>query len=102
MPGEESDDAARVAGFISKIEVIGARIVKIHGEFHEPQAQDATVEIQVALRIARYCGDVVYSKNVLIHYGFLSRRRNNRSRKLALRIVQPYILTDKSPGQTPG
>ncbi len=58
-PREEGHHAAGGAGLVREVEVVGARIVEVHGPLHETQAQHARVEVQCALRIARDRGDVV-------------------------------------------
>src|SRR3954470_10481386 len=58
-PGEEGHDASRRAGRIAVVQMVGLRIVEVHRALHEPESEHATVEVQVALRVARDGGDVM-------------------------------------------
>src|SRR5258708_1937694 len=59
FPGKEGQDSAGFAPLVAVVEVIGARIVKIDGPFHEAQAERARVEIDVPGWISRDGGDVM-------------------------------------------
>ncbi len=59
IPREECEDGAGRTGFVAEIEVIGAGIVEVHGLLHQPQAEDARIEIEIALRRTGDGGDVV-------------------------------------------
>ena len=67
LPREEGEDGARVALLVSEIEVVSARVVEIHGLFHQAQAQYAGVEVEIALRIARDGCDVVDAVDGVFH-----------------------------------
>src|SRR5680860_330060 len=58
---EEGDDAARTAGGVTEVEVVRAGIVEVHGPLHQPKAEGAGVEVDRALGVAGYQGDVVQS-----------------------------------------
>src|SRR5207245_11131341 len=58
-PGEEGHDAARIADLVAEVEMVGLRIVEIHGALHQPEAEHAHVEVEVLLRVTRDRGDVV-------------------------------------------
>jgi hypothetical protein len=47
--------------------MIGTRVVEVHREFHQAQAQDVGVEIDIRLRITRDRGDMVDSEDLLAH-----------------------------------
>jgi hypothetical protein len=66
-PGKESKDAPRISMFITEVEVIGCRIVKVYGALDEPEAEDAGVEIEIPLGIARDTGDVVNTGSAEAH-----------------------------------
>jgi hypothetical protein len=58
-PGKEREQAPGRSVLVAEIEMIGLRIVEVDGALDQPEAQDAGVEIEVALRIAGDRGDVV-------------------------------------------
>src|SRR5450759_4922928 len=58
-PRKKSKDAAGTSRFIAEVEMIGGRIVEVHGALDEPQPEDAGVEIEISLRIARDTGNVM-------------------------------------------
>src|ERR1700704_3299335 len=58
-PGEKSQNAARRSGLVAEIEMIGCRIVEVHGALDEPHAEDTGIEIEISLRIARDTGNVM-------------------------------------------
>jgi hypothetical protein len=39
--------------------VVGSRIVEVYGALHQPEPQEASVEVEVTLRITRDGGDVM-------------------------------------------
>ena len=47
--------------------MIGRRVVKVYGALDEPEAEDAGVEIEIPLRIARDTGDVVNTGGAEAH-----------------------------------
>ncbi len=57
---------AWAAHFISKIEMITARIVEIDCPFHKTQAQYPRVEINCALRVAADEGNMMYALNGIV------------------------------------
>ena len=58
-PREKSKDRAGSADAIAVVEVVGGRIVEVHGAFDQAQAEDARVEIDVATGITGDGGDMV-------------------------------------------
>src|SRR5690242_720385 len=58
-PREERHDAPRRADLVTVVEVVRLRIVEVDRALHEPEAEDAGVEVDVTLRIAGDRGDVV-------------------------------------------
>src|SRR5688572_13949936 len=63
-PGEERHDAARRSVGVAKVEVIGAGIVEVDGQLHEPEAEDLRVEIEIALRVAGDRRDVMKTEDL--------------------------------------
>jgi hypothetical protein len=59
LPREKSQDRAGATGFITKVEVIGTGIVKIHRLLDAAKPQRARVERQVSRRFPCYSGDVM-------------------------------------------
>src|SRR6059058_6127052 len=51
-PGKESKNATRSPRFVAEVKMVGRRIVEIHGALDQSQAEDAGVEIEIALRDA--------------------------------------------------
>ena len=70
IPREKGQDRPRVPGGIPKIEVIGARVIKIDRQFHQAQPQRLGVEIQVALRIAGDGGNMMDSPDGILAYRY--------------------------------
>src|SRR5215204_7611808 len=66
-PGEEGHGSAGCAHLIPVVEVVGARVVEVHGLVDEPQAQAPLVEVHVALRIAAYGRHVVDAGRFFVH-----------------------------------
>src|SRR5213083_1663529 len=58
-PGEEGHDAPRIADLVAEVEMVGLRIVEIHGALHQPEAEQPHVEVEVLLRVTRDRGDVM-------------------------------------------
>src|SRR6202521_707336 len=58
-PGKESDGSSRPSGPIAKVKMIGRWIVEVHGALGKAQAEDLSVKIGVALRIARDGSDMM-------------------------------------------
>ncbi len=58
-PGKERQQRAGRTGLVPVVEVVGTRIVEVHGGLHEPEPERAQVEVGIAPGIARYRGDVV-------------------------------------------
>src|SRR5205085_11272260 len=59
-PGKESKNATRGPCFVAEVKMVGRRVVEIHCALDQSQAEDAGVEIEVALRVA---GDAGYMMN---------------------------------------
>jgi len=53
LPGEEGEDGSGAARLVAEVEVVGAGVVEIHRSLHEPEADGAGVEIEIALRPPR-------------------------------------------------
>src|ERR1017187_6224626 len=62
-PGKESHDRSRTPQFVAVVEVIAPGIIKIHRQFHEPQAQHAAIEVDVLLRISGDGGDMMETRD---------------------------------------
>jgi hypothetical protein len=60
-PGEERDVRARGPLAVAEVEVVGARVVVVHGALDELQAERPDVEVGVVLRVASDGRDVVES-----------------------------------------
>jgi hypothetical protein len=58
-PGKKREEAPGTASLVAKIEVIGSRIVEVYRALYQPEAQEASVEVEVSLRITRDGGDVM-------------------------------------------
>src|SRR5437899_6325444 len=58
-PGEEGHDAPRIADLIAEVEMVGLRIVEVHGALHQPETEQPHVEVEVLLRVTRDRGDVM-------------------------------------------
>ena len=58
-PREEREDRAGRADAVTVVEVIGGRVVEVHGALDQAQAEDAGVEIDVTARIAGDRGNVM-------------------------------------------
>src|SRR4028119_389780 len=56
---EEGEDGAGRARAVAVVEVVGAGVVEVDRALHQPQAERAGVEIQVALRVGGDGRDVV-------------------------------------------
>ena len=56
---EEGDVAARAPLLVRVEEVVDGRVVLVDGLLHEPEAEDARVEVDVARRVRGDAGDVV-------------------------------------------
>ena len=50
LPGKERQDRAGPARLVPIVEVVGARIVEVHGLLDQPQPEHAGVEVEVAAR----------------------------------------------------
>src|SRR2546422_322051 len=47
------------ADLVAEVEMVGLRIVEIHGALHQPEAEQPHVEVEVLLRVTRDRGDVM-------------------------------------------
>ena len=77
-PVEESDDASRRARLVPVVEMVGGWIVEIDRLFHQAQAQQSGIEIDVPLRIAGDGGDVVDTGDFPFHRRQINRRGRSR------------------------
>src|SRR6267143_3202045 len=66
-PGEESENAPRTSLLFTEVEVIGGRVVEVYGTLDEPEPEDAGVEIEIPLGIARDTGDVMNTGSAEAH-----------------------------------
>jgi hypothetical protein len=66
-PGEESKNAPWIALLITEVEVIGGRVVEVYRTLDEAETEDAGVEIEIPLGIARDTGDVVNTGSAEAH-----------------------------------
>src|SRR5690606_30229773 len=66
-PWKKCKDAARTPHLITKIEMIGLGIIKIHGLLHHPQSKDLRVKIEVPLSLSCNGSDVVKSQYPIFH-----------------------------------
>src|SRR5207249_2904559 len=66
-PGEEGQNSARLSLFVSEVEVIGARIVKVDGQLYQAQSQQLRIEVQIPLWVARDHGHVMDSEDTRLH-----------------------------------
>src|SRR5207237_9621791 len=56
-----------MAQLIPIIQVVGAWVVKVDRQFHQPQTQHSGVEIDIALRVASNCRYMMNAQNILTH-----------------------------------
>ena len=61
-PGEERHYGAGFPRRVAVVQVVAKRVVEVDRLLHQPQAQEARVEVHVLLRVARDGGDVVYAR----------------------------------------
>jgi hypothetical protein len=86
-PGEERQDRARGPHAVAVVQVVGPRVVEVHGPLHEAQPEQPHVEVHVALRIAADRGDVVDAGNRARHrveltaFSALPFQRRRRARR---------------------
>jgi hypothetical protein len=66
-PGKESQDRARMSDAVTVIKMICTRVVEVHRQFHQAQAEDVGVEIDIRLRITCDRGDMVDSEELFVH-----------------------------------
>ena len=57
--GEEGEDAAGLACFITIIEMIYMAGVEVDGPFYQPHAENTCIKVDILLRIARESCNVV-------------------------------------------
>src|SRR6185312_12266935 len=53
VPREEGQHRSRRSLLISKVEMVGARIIEIDGLLDEPESKDRSVEIEIAAGVSR-------------------------------------------------
>src|SRR5215207_45908 len=63
-PREEGHDAAWRADLVAVVQMVGLRVVEVDGALHEPQPEQASEEVDVALRVAGDRADVVDTEDV--------------------------------------
>src|SRR6202171_1702060 len=66
-PGKESKNATRTPLLITEVKVIGGRVVEVYRTLDEPEPEDAGVEIEIPLGIARDTGDVMNTGSAEAH-----------------------------------
>src|SRR5690606_7389913 len=64
---KEGHGRARLAGFVAKIKMVDIRGVEVDGDFDQPQAEDAGVEIDCGLGIAGESRDMVNARRLCRH-----------------------------------
>src|SRR5687768_14602828 len=84
-PGEERHDAARRPLGVAKVEVIGAGIVEVDGQLHEPEPEDLRIEVEIALRVAGNRRDVMQSED----HGLAPERVAERIRSPSCAVATP-------------
>src|SRR5689334_21663506 len=62
-PRKECEDRARRSGRVTEIEMIGAGVIEVDRELHEPQPEHQRVEVERPLGIARNRSDVMNAGN---------------------------------------
>src|SRR5690606_2709350 len=58
-PGEEGQERAGPTRAVPVVEVIGLRVVEVDGRLHQPQAEAAQIDVDIALRLPTDRRDVV-------------------------------------------
>ena len=66
-PGKEGKNGSRRPGIVSKVEVIGSRIVKVDGALYKTKPQHLGVEVEIALRVRSNRCDVMQADNGFWH-----------------------------------
>src|SRR6266508_3159564 len=62
-PREEGQDAAGGTGLVAEVEVIGLGGGEVHRTLDQTEPEQASVEIQVTLRVTRDSGDVMKAED---------------------------------------
>src|SRR5699024_5923482 len=68
-PGKESQQRARMPGFVAVIQMVGRGVIEVDGLLDQAQAQALDVEVDVALRVPGNRRDVVQSAGACGHGG---------------------------------
>src|SRR5690606_31848669 len=68
LPRKKCKYRSRSAGFISKIEVVGLRVIKIDGFLDQAQSEGFGIKIVVALRISGNSRDMMEPQYFIFHY----------------------------------
>ena len=58
-PREKGQNRPRRPDSVAEVKMVSTRIIEIHRPFHQPQAEELGVEIQISLRITGYGGNVM-------------------------------------------
>jgi hypothetical protein len=56
-----------MAQLVTKVEMVGSRVVKVYGQFHQAQPQDLGIKIKVALSITGNRCDVMDTWHISLH-----------------------------------
>src|SRR4029078_7037877 len=62
-PGEERHDRSRTAQLIAIVKMVAPRVIEVARELHQPEPEDAAVEIDIGLRVTADGGDVVDTRD---------------------------------------
>src|SRR2546422_6071547 len=94
-PREEGHDASRIADLVAEVEMVGLRIVEIHGALHQPEAEQPHVEVEVLLRVTRDRGDVMDAEDAR-HDQYSARSEEHTSElQSRLHLVCRLLLEKK-------
>ena len=66
-PWKKCEDRSRRAAVVAEIEMITSWIIEIDRAFDESQTEKADIKVEVPLRIAGNCGDVMKAANFVFH-----------------------------------
>jgi hypothetical protein len=66
-PGKKRKNAPRAPLLITKVKMIGGRVVEVYGTLYEPETEDAGIEIEISLGITRDTGDMVDTGSAEAH-----------------------------------
>src|SRR5204862_6633375 len=64
---KKCEDRSRRATVVAEIEMITSWVIEINRAFDESQTEKADIKVEVPLRIAGNCGDVMKAANFVFH-----------------------------------